>query len=71
VATQTFEVVGCPGDCNGDGRVTIAELIRGVNQSLFPVLPLICPAFDVNGNEVVAINEVIAAVNASLQGCAL
>lgn len=71
VATPTVEVIGCPGDCNGDGRVTIGELIRGVNQSLFPVLPLACPAFDVNGNEVVAINEVIAAVNASLQGCAL
>jgi hypothetical protein len=59
----------CPGDCDGDGRVTIAELIRGVNIALGNAPVTNCPAFDLNGNGLVAINELVAAVNATLNGC--
>jgi len=55
-----------PGDCNGDGVVTIDELIRGVNISL-DILPLsVCPAFDTNFDGKVTIDELIAAVNVAL-----
>jgi hypothetical protein len=69
-ATPTPTVVApCPGDCNGDGVVTVNELIRGVNIPLGN-LPLdSCPAFDRNGNGSIEINELIAAVNALLSGC--
>lgn len=59
----------CVGDCNGDNRVTINELVRGVTIALNQQPVSSCPAFDVNENQVVAINELIAGVNAALRGC--
>jgi hypothetical protein len=57
-----------PGDCNGDGKVTIDELVTGVNIAL-GIEPLTaCPAFDTNGDGQVTINELIAAVNVALNG---
>ncbi len=60
---------GCVGDCDGDGKVVISELIRGVNIAL-GIVPLEqCPAFDRNGDRSVAISELIAAVDSALNGC--
>ncbi len=59
----------CPGDCDGDGQVSIAELIRGVNIALGSLPAGDCTAMDGNGDGSVAINELIAAVNAALDGC--
>jgi parallel beta-helix repeat protein len=59
----------CPGDCNGDGSVSIAELIRGVSISLGNQDISQCPSFDLNADGEVRINELISAVNASLEGC--
>ncbi|MGH3644235.1 MAG: right-handed parallel beta-helix repeat-containing protein [Mycobacterium sp.] len=60
----------CEGDCSNcsDNAVTIGELIRSVNWALGP------PGsgrqcIDKNNNQVVAINELIRAVNRSLDGC--
>lgn len=61
--------LACPGDCDGNGQVTIAELIRSVNIALGNAPVSNCAAADVNGNGTVAVNELIAAVNASLSGC--
>lgn len=59
----------CVGDCDGDGDVSIAELIRGVNISL-GVQPLsTCLVLDVNGSGRVEINELIQAVGNALYGC--
>ncbi len=60
---------GCPGDCDGNGVVTVSELVRGVNIALGTLDLLQCPAVDLNGDGTVAINELIAAVNAALAGC--
>lgn len=65
---------GCSGDCDGDGRVTIAELIRGVNLALGGTAGggaggETCAAFDANGDGRVTIGELIAAVNRALDGC--
>jgi len=59
----------CVGDCDGDGMVSISELIRGVNISLGSADLSTCPEFDSSGDGMVAINELIQAVNAALQGC--
>ncbi len=59
----------CDGDCNGNGRVSIAELIVAVNVSLGTAPTSRCTAADANGNGAVAINELILAVNSSLFGC--
>jgi hypothetical protein len=54
-----------PGDCNGDGVVTINELILGVNIALGSLPLTECPAFDTNHDGRVTIEELIAAVNAA------
>lgn len=59
----------CVGDCNENGAVNIAELIRAVSISLGNTDVSQCNAADANGNGTVAINELIQAVNNSLFGC--
>lgn len=59
----------CPGDCNGDARVDIGELVRGVNIALGNVPASQCPAIDGNGSGSVSISELVAAVSAALSGC--
>ena len=57
----------CVGDCDGDGRIAIAELVRGVGLALGnPVPP--CADFDPDGNGV-GIAELVKAVNGALYGC--
>ena len=57
-----------PGDCNGDGRVTIDELILGVNIALGSRPVTDCPAFDTDDSGMVSISELVAAVNVALNG---
>jgi len=59
----------CTGDCDGDGTVTINELIMGVNIALGSAPLGNCSAYDKNGDGVVAVDELITAVNAALNGC--
>jgi hypothetical protein len=59
----------CPGDCNDDRTVGVSELVTGVNIVLGRAAVAACPAFDVNGNGVVAINELVTAVGSALNGC--
>jgi hypothetical protein len=69
LATAGAAQAQCAGDCNGDGEVTINELIVGVNIALGSAEVSACPAFDRDADGTVAINELIAAVNAALSGC--
>ncbi len=59
----------CGGDCNGDGAVSIGDLITAVNI-VFGLIDLdACASVDLNGDRVVSINELVAAVNRGLRGC--
>jgi hypothetical protein len=59
----------CPGDCDGNGAVTIDELITGVNIAL-GITPLSqCPALDANFNFALTVDELVRAVNNALSGC--
>lgn len=60
----------CPGDCNGNGRVTIEELVRGVHAAVGQPAKG-CPGLDASGDGVTAVNEVVAAVGRALDGCPL
>ncbi len=64
-------VVGqaCVGDCNGDGAVAVNELITGVNMALGLVAGTACPSFLTGENTEPAISDLIAGVNAALNGC--
>ena len=71
VGTATPTVEGgtpCLGDCDGDGAVTVAELIAGVNMVLNGN-PAGCPAMDGNGDGEVVIADLIRAVSYALDGC--
>jgi hypothetical protein len=59
----------CPGDCNGDGIVSINELILAVNISSGSIPLSACSAADRDRNGSVTIDELIAAVNDALNGC--
>jgi hypothetical protein len=59
----------CVGDCNGDGRVAIAELILGVRILLGQAALSECPSFDADMSGTVSIAELVQAVAAALVGC--
>lgn len=58
----------CPGDLDGDGIVTVNEIITAVNAALngCPADP--CPG-DLNADHVVSIDEIMKTVIAALHGC--
>ena len=59
----------CVGDCNGNGEVTVDEIIKAVNIALGTTPVDTCSASDANGDGMVTINEIIADVNSALSGC--
>lgn len=59
----------CAGDCRGDGRTSIDELIKGVGIALGNLPVEQCQAFDIRPDGTVTIDELVAAVNAALNGC--
>ena len=71
LATMVSPAAGqpCSGDCDGDGQVTVAELISGVNIAL-GLLPLAeCPIFDRDDSGMVEIDEIIRAIGFALHSC--
>jgi len=63
------QVGTCAGDCNHDDRVTIDELVSGVNIALGTMPVDRCPAVDPDGDDRVTVAELIAVVSVSLAGC--
>jgi hypothetical protein len=59
----------CRGDCNGDLRVTVDELVRAVAMALISDGQLVCPGLDANADATVSIAELITAVDNALNGC--
>jgi hypothetical protein len=57
------------GDCDSEGRVTVDEIVKGVNIALGS-LPLDrCPAFNSNGDLEVTVDELLNGVTNALRGC--
>lgn len=67
--TPTGTPSACRGDCDGDGAVTVAELVRAVNIALGQQALAACAALDANGSRTVSIDELIVAVGNALIGC--
>lgn len=59
----------CPGDCDGDGQVTVDEIVTAVNIALGTAPLTQCPAADDNGDGNVTVDELVRAVSAALNGC--
>ncbi|MDX2169528.1 MAG: S8 family serine peptidase [Deltaproteobacteria bacterium] len=60
---------GCAGDCDGDGLVTIAELVRGVSSALASTAQESCPGLDADGDGRVGIDELVRAVGNAVGEC--
>ena len=60
---------GCPGDCDGNDRTTIAELTLGVSVTLGSRPLSACAALDGDGDGQPSIADLVAAVSAALNGC--
>ncbi len=59
----------CLGDCNGDGRVAVNELVTGVGIALQTKPIDVCSSFDRDHNGAVAVPELISGVRNALDGC--
>ncbi len=59
----------CPGDCDENHTVDVAELVRGVNVALGSQPLSACQAVDRSGDQYVTIDELVVAVHAALEGC--
>ena len=68
-APRASTAAGCVCDCDGNGEVSIDEVVRAVGIGL-DALPLDgCPAADANGDSRVTIDEVVRGVDAGVRGC--
>ncbi len=70
-ATRAPTLLGgsCSGDCNGDGDVTIDELLTAVLVGLGTTPIEGCAPADQSGDGEVTIDELLVAVNRALSGC--
>ena len=59
----------CLGDCNGDGEVSVDEIITAVNIALGTRPVDDCRAADGNLDQQVTVEEIVTAVNNALVGC--
>jgi Ca2+-binding EF-hand superfamily protein len=60
----------CGGDCNLDGKVAINELIAAVDMAARAANDVArCPTLDDNNDSRITIDELVRAVNRSLEGC--
>jgi hypothetical protein len=64
--TPTFAIPPCVGDCDDDGTVSLGELVEGVGGALGRAT---CAAFDVDGDGDTSVQELVMAVNASMNTC--
>jgi hypothetical protein len=62
-------VISCVGDCDDNGAVTVAELVRAVSIALGTTAVENCEAVDRNDDGRVSVDELVAAVNNALAGC--
>lgn len=59
----------CTGDLDGNGRVSISEVVRGVGMALGSIPFEVGTSFDRDGSGTIEIAELIAAVGFALRGC--
>jgi subtilisin family serine protease len=69
IVTATATPPLCTGDCDGDGAVTVDELVVGVNIALGSAQVDACRVFDASNDGSVTVDELVAAVGYALNGC--
>lgn len=61
--------IACAGDCDGNGRIRIDEIMSAVAEALDRIPPSPCAAADANRDGQVAIDDLVRAVQNLLAGC--
>ncbi len=59
----------CSGDCDGDGSVTVTDLVRLINIALGQGDLESCRAADSDQNGTVTVDEIVTTVRSALSGC--
>ncbi len=59
----------CPGDCDGDGRVTSAELALAMRLAVRDASSTACAATDSSGDGRIAVEELVVAISNATRGC--
>jgi len=67
--SDPFQTVACVADCNFNGNVDVSELITAINVGLGTSSLAQCVVSDPSGDGVVAIDELLRAIHAALDGC--
>ena len=67
--TQPARGLACVGDCDGNGMVSVNELIMMVNIALGSIPMSACPVADQNGDGQISVDELVMATRAALEGC--
>jgi len=70
-ATATVRAVGCVGDCDQDGQVTVDEILNAIAVALGTVSIDRCTRVDTNHDGRVTVDEILTATNFALNGCVL
>lgn len=67
--TPTRDCTACTVDCNCDGRVTIDEIVLGINMALDLRDIAACPSLDIDGSAQVTVDELVWSVTAAINDC--
>jgi hypothetical protein len=59
----------CAGDCDGNWRVSVAEVISGIRMMVDAVPIGECSRMDSSADGLITVNEVVYALRHSLEGC--
>lgn len=59
----------CQGDCNGDGVITVDEVLQAVDIALGRQAVNTCIAADGDDDGQISVDEILGAVNTALSGC--
>lgn len=70
IGPAAARAAACVGDCSGDGKVTVDELVCGVNIALGASPAGDCPGFD-RGDGRVTVDDLVVGVNHALANCQL
>ena len=73
IAAAPFEVAPapCAGDCNGDGTVTVDDLLQVISIAFGDAALDSCRSVDVDGDGMVRVDELLTAVQRALTGCSM
>jgi hypothetical protein len=71
VTTAIFTATAtvCAGDCDGDGQVTVDELVIAITSALDGGVAGDCLSIDTDASGTVTVDEIVTAVGNALAGC--